>query len=198
MTKKKIKPATPAKPKTTPPPSGVVPGVKSPASALANPAPVEAPAGAPIPPETTHPIEPILSAEQLAEVDQLAGRISETEKDPAADPDQDPEHADLDQPPASFLDDASMTVDLFVMFATDYCKEVGPLWPKEKKETVSKALSLVFKKYNFSFARFGPEIGLLVVAGPVLYQTSKVIALSMQQAPVQQMRAHEAKEVTRQ
>lgn len=152
-----------------------------------------------MPPETQHPIEPVLTAEQQAEIDQLAGRISETETLPGAeDPGQDPEHADLDAAPASFLDDASMCVDLFVMFAIEYCPPVEPLWPKDKKQKVSQALSVVFKKYNFSFARFGPEIGLLVVAGPVLYQTSKMIALHMQPPELHQARAHEAKDVTNQ
>ncbi len=192
MTKRKIKPAVPAK--KTDPYMGKRPLSMEGDAALSpsSPAPEDAPAGAPIPPQTDHPIEPVLTAEQQAEIDQLAGRISETEIDPTLDPQ---DHADLDVPPATFLDDASLCVDMFVMFAVEHTPAVEPLWPEPKKRTVSKALAKVFEKYNFSFARFGPEIALVVAAGPVLYQTSKVIALHMQQAPVPQARAHEAEKV---
>jgi hypothetical protein len=134
-------------------------------------------AGAPLPPDTEHLILPQLTAEQQAEVDQLAGKIAGTETPAGAAAEE--IVATQSIPSGSFQDDASMCVDVFVESAIAYCPKVEPLWPADKRRNVAVALGRVFEKYNFSFARFGPEIALVAIAGPVLWQTSKVIAQQM-------------------
>lgn len=139
--------------------------------------PVADPVIPPAPPETENPIIPQLSAEQQAEVDLLAGKIAATEGVAEENPALQQPGAAI--PPGSFSDDASMCVDVFVDLSITYCPQVAPLWPEDKRRAVASALGRVFEKYNFTFARFGPEIALLMVAGPVLLQTSKVIAQQM-------------------
>jgi hypothetical protein len=142
----------------------------------------------PTPPATDHPIEPKLTAEQQADVARLAGSIAETEKpplDPAAAP-----VVEVDQVSESeYQTDAAMCVDMFVELSIDYCAEVAPLWPDDKRKKIASTLGAVFKKYNFTFARFGPELAFAVAAGPVLWQTSKVIALQMNKAAAQPVQA---------
>jgi hypothetical protein len=137
----------------------------------------------PKPPAADHPIEPVLTAEQQEEVARLAHSIAETEKPPAGNLAVLPA-APEPLPAGSYQDDATTCVGMFVEFSVMYCADVAPLWPDEKQKKVAAAVARVFEKYNFSFARFGPEIALIMVAGPVLWQTSKVIALQMNnQAP---------------
>lgn len=132
---------------------------------------------------------PALSQEQQNEVDQLVASHAATDQtsvDPAA-PDLIPEPV----PVGSYSDDAAMCVDVFADMATEYCADVAPLWPADKRRKVAVTLAAVFKKYNFTFARFGPEIALAMTAGPVLWQTSKIIAAQMNKAAavVEQVRA---------
>lgn len=134
------------------------------------------PHGPPLPPETNNPIEPQLTPEQQAEVARLASSIAETETGPE---EQGTAAPAAEIPAGSYDDDAEMAVEIFVESAIAYCPQVAPLWPADKRAKVSQALARVFQKYNFSFARFGPEIALIAVAGPALWQTSKVIALQM-------------------
>lgn len=144
----------------------------------------------PKPPTTDHPIKPLLTAEQKAEIAGLAHSIAETETPPAGDLDALPA-APEPLPAGSYQDDAKTCVGMFVEFSVMYCADVAPLWPEKKQQQVAVAVARVFEKYNFSFARFGPEIALIMVAGPVLWQTSKVIAQQMnnQAPPVEQVRA---------
>jgi len=75
----------------------------------------------------------------------------------------------------SYSEEAEMAVDLFVEMATAYEVKVAALWPVSTRRKVAAALAAVLKKYNFSLLR-SPEIALIVVAGPVLFKTSKMIA----------------------
>lgn len=121
---------------------------------------------------------PVLSVEDQAEVDRLATELASAEKPPAADLAQAPAQEEP-LPAGSFADDAAMAVEIFTQSAIAYCPAVEKFWPTEKCKSVSVALARVFEKYNFTFARFGPEVALLVAAGPALWQTSKAIAQMM-------------------
>lgn len=113
------------------------------------------------------------SVEQAADLARLEQSIADSDPLPGS-----PGEPEL-VPSGNYGDDASMCVDMFADMATAYCADVADLWPTSTRRKVSVALEAVFKKYNFSFAKFGPELALVMTAGPVLYQTSKAIALAM-------------------
>ena len=114
------------------------------------------------------------SAEQAADLAALAQSIAESEPLIAPAADAAPDEA----PILSFGEEAEMAVDLFAEMAAAYEPSTEKFWPASTRKKVSVALAAVLKKYNISLLR-SPEIALIAVAGPALYQTSKAIALAM-------------------
>jgi hypothetical protein len=87
-----------------------------------------------------------------------------------------------DQPaPIDYTTEAAATVDTFAALIGGYCPAAGELWDQERKRAVSMALAPVMEKYGFSLGALPPEITLIIVAGPLLYQTSKIVAAQMAQ-----------------
>lgn len=87
-----------------------------------------------------------------------------------------------DQPAAiDYTTEAAATVDTFAALIGGYCPAAGELWDTERKRAVSMALAPVMEKYGFSLGALPPEITLIIVAGPLLYQTSKIVAVQMAQ-----------------
>ena len=84
-------------------------------------------------------------------------------------------------PPKNYAIEASATVDTFAALVGGYCPPAGALWDETRKQAVSAALVPVMEKYGFSLGALPPELTLIIVAGPLLYQTSKMIAGQMAQ-----------------
>lgn len=85
-----------------------------------------------------------------------------------------------DQPaPVDYATEAAATVDTFAALVGGYCPAAGELWDTTKKQAVAMALAPVMEKYNFTLGALPPELTLIIVAGPLLYQTSKVVAGQM-------------------
>lgn len=82
-----------------------------------------------------------------------------------------------DQPaPVDYATEAAASVDMFAALVGGYCAPAGALFTTEKKQAIAGALAPVLEKYGFTFGALPPEITLLIVAGPVLYQSSKLVA----------------------
>lgn len=113
------------------------------------------------------------SPEQAADLAALAQSIADSDPLPGS-----PGEPEVVEPIMSFNDEAEMAVDLFADMAIAYEASVEKFWPASTRKRVVVALAAVLKKYNFSLLR-SPELALIAVAGPVLFQTSKAIAQAM-------------------
>jgi hypothetical protein len=76
---------------------------------------------------------------------------------------------------------------MFTGFLVGYAPAAAGIWTPEAKQRTAAALVPVMEKYGFSFGALPPEITLLIVAGPLLWQSSRVVA--------QQIEADKAKAV---
>lgn len=102
-----------------------------------------------------------------------------------------------DQPaPVDYAREAAGTVDTIAALIGGYCPPAGELWTDQKKAQVSQALAPVMEKYGFTLGALPPEVTLIVIAGPVLYQSSKLIAADMAQAKAAQAKAPQARATT--
>ena len=84
-------------------------------------------------------------------------------------------------PPVDYAQEAAMTVDTVAALITGYCPATVPLWTDEKKAHVSAALAPVYEKYGWTLGGMPCELVLIITAGPLLYQSSKLIATQMAQ-----------------
>ena len=116
------------------------------------------------------------SPEQAADLAALAQSIVDSPGVPGAaagEPSAEPASA-----PTDYDREAEMAVDLFADMAVAYQKSVAEFWPQKTRKSVAVALAAVLKKYNFSLFA-SPELALIFVAGPPLYQTSRAIAAAI-------------------
>jgi len=72
--------------------------------------------------------------------------------------------------------EATAAVDLFAALAVGYAPKCASVWTDAAKERTAQALAPVLEKYGFSFGGLPPEVTLLVVAGPLLWQSSRIVA----------------------
>ena len=87
-----------------------------------------------------------------------------------------------DQPaPVDYASEAAMTVDTIAALITGYCPATVELWADDKKKAVSAALDPVYEKYGWTLGGMPCELVLIITAGPLLYQSSKLIATQMAQ-----------------
>lgn len=82
-------------------------------------------------------------------------------------------------PPINYAGEAAMTVDTIAALITGYCPATSDLWTDDKKQAVSAALAPVYEKYGFTLGGMPCELVLIITAGPLLYQSSKLIATQM-------------------
>ncbi len=112
------------------------------------------------------------------ELDQLAGLAAQAD---AGAIELDPVDPNAPPPPAviDYAHEARGMVDMFGALATGYAPKCAPLWAAETKQRIAEATAPVMAKYNFTLGAMPCELVLMVVAGPVLYQTSRIIAQQM-------------------
>jgi len=111
-------------------------------------------------------------------LDQLEGLAIEADTGAKA---LDPVDPNAPPPPAviDYAQEARGLVDMLGALITGYAPACGPLWNESTKGRIAEAAAPVMVKYNFSIGGMPPELVLLVVAGPVLYQSSKIVAKQM-------------------
>ena len=118
----------------------------------------------------------------MSDLDQL-DHVAKTADEGAAAadgaPQQGPDGQPLDAGP-NYGIEAAKAVDTVAGFITGYAPECEPLWGDQTRANITAALTPVLEKYQMTMAALPPELLLLLTAGPVLYQSAKLVATKMQ------------------
>lgn len=120
----------------------------------------------------------------MDDLNALAAAAAETDAAAIPAPPVDPNApAPEAAPPApDFALEARGAVDTFAALVTGYAPAAAKIWDEATKARICAALAPVMEKYGFTFGAMPPELTLIIVAGPPLFQTSKLIAGQMRQA----------------
>lgn len=78
-----------------------------------------------------------------------------------------------------YMIEARGTVDMFTAMVVGYAPKCESVWTEPAKARTAAALAPVMEKYGFSFGAMPPELTLLIVAGPLLWQSSRIVAAQM-------------------
>jgi hypothetical protein len=98
--------------------------------------------------------------------------------------------------PTNYGQEAAATVDTFAALLVGYCPAAADLWTDDKKAAVSAALAPVMEKYGFTLGALPVELVLIITAGPLLYQSSKLVAAQMKREQDAAKQATMARTVT--
>lgn len=79
--------------------------------------------------------------------------------------------------PVDYSREAAATVDTFAALACGFAPDVAHLWGDDTKKSIAGALAPVLEKYGMTLGNIPPEVTLLIVAGPTLWQTARIMAL---------------------
>lgn len=74
-----------------------------------------------------------------------------------------------------FGQEAAGAVDMFTGLLVGYAPDAASIWTPEAKQRTAAALVPVMEKYGFSFGNLPPELTFVVVAGPLLWQSARVV-----------------------
>jgi hypothetical protein len=88
-------------------------------------------------------------------------------------------------PPPSHEEQAVDLVNMFAGLVTSYAPDAAGIWSPEARAASAAVMAPVMAKYNFSMDRIPPELAAAVVVGPLLWQTSKIVALKMKEGRAQ-------------
>lgn len=78
--------------------------------------------------------------------------------------------------PVNYGTEAAGVVDMFTAMLTGFAPKTSDIWTPAAKERTAMALAPVMEKYGFSFGAMPPELTLAIVAGPLLWQSSRIVA----------------------
>lgn len=78
--------------------------------------------------------------------------------------------------PTDFQTEAAGAVDMFTALLVGFAPKTEGIWTAQAKERTAQALAPVLEKYGFSFGNMPPELTLAIVAGPLLWQSSRLVA----------------------
>lgn len=78
--------------------------------------------------------------------------------------------------PVNYGTEAAGAVDMFTALLVGFAPRTAAIWTPEAKERTALALAPVLEKYGFSFGNMPPELTLAIVAGPLLWQSSRIVA----------------------
>lgn len=78
-----------------------------------------------------------------------------------------------------YMIEARGAVDMFAALVVGYAPKAADVWTDQAKHRTAAALAPVMEKYAFSFGSMPPELTLLIVAGPLLWQSSRIVAAQM-------------------
>lgn len=87
---------------------------------------------------------------------------------------------------------AAAGLDLFTGMVAGYAPETAQVFTPECKGRIVAAAVPVMEKYQFTFEKVPPELVLLAVAGPPVYQAARMVATRLEN----DKRAAQAKAVT--
>jgi hypothetical protein len=111
-----------------------------------------------------------------SELDQLAGVAAATDAG-AAMPQLDQTGAPV--APINYGAESAAAVAMFAGLLTGYCPATAPLWDQATQARVSITLAPVLEKYGITVGTLPCELLLIVTAGPLLYQSARLVATQM-------------------
>lgn len=117
------------------------------------------------------------------EFDQWAARAAEIDGDiepPLVDPNAPAPQTQIEAPP-DYYRESEGAVEFFAALVIGYCPKCADIWDSGTKSRVSAALAPVMEKYGVTLGNLPPELTLLIVAGPPLYQSARLVAEHTQQ-----------------
>lgn len=82
-------------------------------------------------------------------------------------------------PVVNYHTEAAGLTDMVAALICGYEPKCLPLWGADRKAAIAGALAPVMEKYNFTLGAIPPEITLIIIAAPPLYQSMKIIADGM-------------------
>ena len=80
---------------------------------------------------------------------------------------------------ADYATEARGAVDMFSAMVVGYAPKTQTVWTESAKTRTAMALAPVMEKYGFTFGALPPELTLMIVAGPLLWQSSRIVAAQM-------------------
>lgn len=114
------------------------------------------------------------------ELNGLAGLAAEVDGGAAAvAAPGDPNAPELAPAGPDYSMEARGAVDMLGAMICGYSPKCEPLWGDDKKAAMAASVAPVMEKYGFTFGAMPCEMLALVVCGPVLYQSAKVIGREM-------------------
>lgn len=115
----------------------------------------------------------------MDELDQLDGiaAAADANADTAAAHD---EAAQALPPGPDYPRQAAAALDLFCGMIAGYAPETAQVFTPDCKQRIAMAAVPVMEKYGFTFDSLPPEIVLLAVAGPPMYQAARMVATRME------------------
>lgn len=78
-----------------------------------------------------------------------------------------------------YMIEARGTVDMVTAMIVGYAPKCESVWTEPAKARTAAALAPVMEKYGFNFGAMPPELTLIIVAGPLLWQSSRIVAAQM-------------------
>lgn len=72
--------------------------------------------------------------------------------------------------------ESKAVVDMVGALVVGYAPEAADVWSEPTKSAIAQAMAPVMEKYGMSVGTMPPELTLIVVAGPVCWQTAKIIS----------------------
>ena len=103
----------------------------------------------------------------------------------------DPTAPELAPPGPDYATEAAGMVDMLGAMICGYSPACAPLWGTETKQRMSMSVAPVMEKYGFSFGAMPCEMTAIVVCGPVLYQSARIIGAQMAEDKVKAAEAQQ-------
>lgn len=88
---------------------------------------------------------------------------------------QQAEGGEVVQAGPNFGQEAEGAVEMFTGLLVGYAPAAASIWTPEAKQRTAAALVPVMEKYGFSFGNLPPELTFAFVAGPLLWQSARVV-----------------------
>lgn len=118
--------------------------------------------------------------ESLNALDALAASTDATKADKVAA--ETPPDPNAPPPPPSLEEQAEDAVNLFSGLIVSYAPETAEIWTPEAKKAAVTVLVPVMQKYGWSMFELPVELSAIMVLGPLLWRSFKIIAAKMKQA----------------
>lgn len=85
-----------------------------------------------------------------------------------------------------YAGEAIAITEIFAGLVVGFAPQAEKLWGEGTKRRIADTLAPVLEKYGVSMGGWGVELALVLTAGPVLWQSARIIAASVKkQAPVE-------------